>query len=165
MERKPSHRTASLWALSTTRAICSSASLSSRACGKVYKTWSIWDPTSLLASRLIRPFMSPFPERIWPPLHWGSPCVPSQQPPWRLSSTKQQHGWSVNASARSERHISTHPHIAQLLLHLGFYLLKLPHLLHTSLDLVKVTGPLPEEFVQLVDLKRVIFNLWRAWDN
>lgn len=40
MERKSSHRTASLWARSTTRAICSSASLSSRACGKVFKSRS-----------------------------------------------------------------------------------------------------------------------------
>lgn len=71
----------------------------------------------------------------------------------------------MNASTGLERNITTHPHIAQLLFHLGFRLLKLLHLLHTVLDFVKVAGPLPEQFVQLVDLKGVIFNLWKASDN
>lgn len=71
----------------------------------------------------------------------------------------------MNASIHLERNITTHPHIAQLLLHLGFRLLKLLHLLHTILDLVKVAGPLPKQYVQLVDLKGVIFNLWKAPDN
>lgn len=71
----------------------------------------------------------------------------------------------MNASTHFERSITTHPHIAQLLFHLGFGLLKLLHLLHTILDLVKVVRPLPEQFVQLVDLKGVIFNLWKASDN
>lgn len=51
------------------------------------------------------------------------------------------------------------PHITELLLHLGFPLLKLLNFLHSILDHIKVTGLLLEQLLHLIDLKRVLFDL------
>lgn len=111
----------------------------------------------------------PFLWRTCAPFRLGFPCAPSQQPPWLLWSTEIMRSSPLVAWTSCTLHRDTPfpfslpplSHISKLPLHLRFHLLELHNGLHSILDHVKITGLLSEQFLHLIDLKCVIFNLWK----